>query len=325
MKTFLKQCFPKEELQIEKLSGDGGHRCYHRIHKKNGSSYILMFSGEKDKSLQDFLLIHKQLKKAGCLLPETFQQDWEKGFLLLEDLGDLSLEQLHLQKGWAHSKAFYQKALEQMLALQKITLKDKKFDKAFFLKELDFSFFHLEKILNHPLKLHQKKALAFKELKDILCKIDQAPFAYCHRDFHSKNMMVFKKDLYLLDFQDAGQGPFLYDLVSLLYDSYVFLEEQQKEELIKFYFIKSSTTFKTYCKNENFFYHLLQLQFLQRGLKACACFASFYNEKQKKTHLPYLVPTFKNLIKLAKMHSYLGLQNYFESFLNLWQKKSVTI
>jgi len=46
------------------------------------------------------------------------------------------------------------------------------------------------------------------------------PRAMCHRDFHSRNLMVGDRRLMVLDFQDLMEGPHLYDLVSLLRDDY---------------------------------------------------------------------------------------------------------
>ena len=43
----------------------------------------------------------------------------------------------------------------------------------------------------------------------------------CHRDYHSRNLMLHERQLYIIDFQDARMGPDTYDLVSLLRDSYV--------------------------------------------------------------------------------------------------------
>jgi aminoglycoside/choline kinase family phosphotransferase len=43
----------------------------------------------------------------------------------------------------------------------------------------------------------------------------------CHRDYHSRNLMVHRNRLVVIDFQDARMGPATYDLVSLLRDCYV--------------------------------------------------------------------------------------------------------
>ena len=52
------------------------------------------------------------------------------------------------------------------------------------------------------------------------------PRVLCHRDFHSRNLMLHAGALYWIDFQDARMGPATYDLASLLRDSYVDLDEE---------------------------------------------------------------------------------------------------
>ncbi len=46
------------------------------------------------------------------------------------------------------------------------------------------------------------------------------PRAVCHRDFHSRNLLIGDDQLIVLDFQDLMPGPHLYDLASLLRDDY---------------------------------------------------------------------------------------------------------
>ena len=54
----------------------------------------------------------------------------------------------------------------------------------------------------------------------------------CHRDYHSRNLMLHAQNLYIIDFQDARMGPDTYDLASLLRDSYVDLSEETIDTLI---------------------------------------------------------------------------------------------
>ena len=57
----------------------------------------------------------------------------------------------------------------------------------------------------------------------------------CHRDYHSRNLMLRDDQLFIIDFQDARMGPDTYDLVSLLRDSYVDIADAQLEELIAYF------------------------------------------------------------------------------------------
>ena len=72
-------------------------------------------------------------------------------------------------------------------------------------------------------------------LRAIVEELAAEPRVLCHRDYHSRNLMLHEGSLYIIDFQDARMGPDTYDLVSLLRDSYVDFTEPHVEELIAFF------------------------------------------------------------------------------------------
>lgn len=49
--------------------------------------------------------------------------------------------------------------------------------------------------------------------------VGEQPRRMCHRDFHSRNLLI-DDDLMVLDFQDVMSGPLFYDVASLLHDDY---------------------------------------------------------------------------------------------------------
>ena len=65
-----------------------------------------------------------------------------------------------------------------------------------------------------------------EECRAIVEELAAEPRVLCHRDYHSRNLMLHDGRLYIIDFQDARMGPDTYDLVSLLRDSYVDLAER---------------------------------------------------------------------------------------------------
>ena len=50
--------------------------------------------------------------------------------------------------------------------------------------------------------------------------VAELPRAMCHRDYHSRNLLVAEGSLFVVDFQDVMAGPIFYDLASLLRDDY---------------------------------------------------------------------------------------------------------
>ena len=73
---------------------------------------------------------------------------------------------------------------------------------------------------------------AFQQLAKL---ISSQARVFTHRDYHSRNLMVHKNKIGLLDFQDALLGPAAYDLASLLRDAYIHLDDELVDELIAQY------------------------------------------------------------------------------------------
>ncbi|MCY4321065.1 MAG: phosphotransferase [Bdellovibrionaceae bacterium] len=319
MQNFLKNYFlDLKDLKTISLKGDGGHRSYKRLIKGN-KTFILMSCGLKDPSLKLFVDIQKRLKSY-VLVPRIFQLDFEKGFLLLEDLGDKNLEHVFLKGNKSLQFSFYKKALKQLINLQdQIHLfeQDPLFDVHFFLNEIERALYDIEKyfydVLNQ--RSFSKELLKnFKtEMQELLSHFKMEDLVYCHRDFHSRNLMIKDNKVVMIDFQDAGKGPWYYDLSSLLYDSYVFLEN--KEELARFYFENLSLSLKTKAQSLTRVQWMVKLQFLQRGFKACGRFCAFKTEDNKDTHLKYLKPTFHLLKQTAKDMKYRGICDYIDILL----------
>ena len=79
-----------------------------------------------------------------------------------------------------------------------------------------------------------------EEWSAIVDELAAEPRVLCHRDYHSRNLMLHDGSLYIIDFQDARMGPDTYDLASLLRDSYVDLNPQQVDGLIAFFLAHKS-------------------------------------------------------------------------------------
>ena len=318
---FLKKCFPgPEKPEEQRLPGDGGHRSYTRLWLGK-KSRILMFSGENDPSLRRFAEIQKRLRAAGIPAPRLFRKDFNRGFLLMEDLGDESLESLRAKSGGPASRPFYFQAAERLAEMQaavKTLPEDEVFGSRFFIEEAELAARRLETLLKNFLKkaarrggkakageknpgrLIFKQAAFWREMRAVCSELESGSFyVFCHRDYHSRNIMIKNKKICLLDFQDGGSGPMAYDLASLLYDSYVRFQESERKELLRLYFDRLPPRLRRRAGSFSRLDFLVRLQFLQRGLKACGCFAGFYNAEKKRSHLPYIRPALKAVSRTA--------------------------
>jgi aminoglycoside/choline kinase family phosphotransferase len=107
----------------------------------------------------------------------------------------------------------------------------------------------------------------------------------CHRDYHSRNLMLHGGSLYIIDFQDARMGPDTYDLASLLRDSYVDLTPQQVDELIAFFLALQGGA------DELEFRRRFDLMALQRNLKALGTFGYMTTSRNNTVYIQYIPRT----------------------------------
>ena len=121
----------------------------------------------------------------------------------------------------------------------------------------------------------------------ICTQLHQHPKYICHRDYHSRNLLIYNKKIQVIDFQDARLGPVQYDLVSLLYDSYVNLSSELIEEVLDYYHEQSQNLYQQRPSLDEFNY-IFKLQIIQRCFKACGSFASFYNMRGDSRYLKYI-------------------------------------
>jgi hypothetical protein len=126
----------------------------------------------------------------------------------------------------------------------------------------------------------------------------------CHRDYHSRNLMIHEECLYIIDFQDARMGPDTYDLVSLLRDSYVDLPEATVDELIAYFL-----ALKGEADSEAPFRSRFNLMALQRNLKALGTFGYQTTARRNPVYIQYIPRTLRYVRhNLEQMPQFSGLQ-----------------
>jgi hypothetical protein len=110
--------------------------------------------------------------------------------------------------------------------------------------------------------------------------------------------------LYILDFQDARMGVPHYDLASILYDSYVKLEDSARRELMNYYIDRRNLSAGKPL-DRNAFQAMLLRAGLQRNLKALGTFGYQAVEKGNEFYIQFVPDTVgyirENLPKLDEL------------------------
>ena len=142
------------------------------------------------------------------------------------------------------------------------------------------------------LSAREREALS-AELLHIAEELAAEPRVFCHRDYHSRNLMLHDGQLYIIDFQDARMGPDTYDLVSLLRDSYMDFSEREVDELIAFFLAlrgvgadRGGAGMETGVFRRRF-----DLMALQRNLKALGTFGFQTTTRGNPVYIQYIPRT----------------------------------
>jgi aminoglycoside/choline kinase family phosphotransferase len=227
------------------LTGDASDRRYFRIILgDDGTQVLAVHPGAIDFAKMPFVKVAELFSLLPVPVPAILSFSDALGIIGLEDLGDVTL-QAHLGAATpAEHKALYRQAVSLIEAMQRrgAAMESPEyppygiaFDVAKLTWELDFFARHfLEGYRGITLDPAVRTALA-GEFSSIVEELAAEPRVLCHRDYHSRNLMLHQGSLYIIDFQDARMGPDTYDLVSLLRDSYVDLAESEVDDLIAFF------------------------------------------------------------------------------------------
>lgn len=265
------------------LAGDASFRRYFRLHSQE-KTYIAVDIPPEKESFLPFITIGNELQQHNIRTPSIYAQNEKEGFLLIEDFGD----QLLLDALTPDSEGtLYQQAIDTLIKIQSCPLRETLplFDKAVMQKELLlFRDWYLEKHLQIPLKNHEKNLLT-ETFEWLTSSISLEPLVFIHRDYHSRNIMLFQDPnhrLGIIDFQDAAKGPLVYDLVSLIKDCYI---QWPKEIVMKWflYFYDQSDIAKNWSLP--FFLKQAELCSLQRHIKVLGIFARLCHRDGKERYL----------------------------------------
>jgi aminoglycoside/choline kinase family phosphotransferase len=293
IKEFLKGT-DYEQYNIEVASSDASFRRYFRL-KNNDTNLILMDSSLEKTSLEPFIKVTNLLHSVNSHAPETLYEDVEKGFLVLEDLGDLNLLD-SLDKD--NMNDLYKKCIDEIITMQKIDAKDLPlYDDAFLKFEMNLMpEWFLEKYMKKDLNEEEKSVIenTFDQISKKVLSHPQGVFV--HRDFHSRNIMSCEP-LGIIDYQDAMNGSIVYDLVSLLKDLYIKIDEKQRIELA-LYFKKQ----KGLDINDEEFLEWFDFMGLQRHLKVLGIFARLYLRDGKDGYLKDLPLTLEYVLEMCKKY-----------------------
>jgi aminoglycoside/choline kinase family phosphotransferase len=302
------------------LTGDASDRRYFRVLVKDAAPIVLaLHQGAIEVESMPFVAVARLLAQVPLPVPKILHHSNPLGVLGLEDLGDVTL-QAHLGAATpAEHAALYRQAVTLIARMQERgeELRSAAYPPYGIAFDVEKLTWELEFFVKHYLLAYkgvtasdaQRDALR-TEWSAIVNELSSEPRVLCHRDYHSRNLMLHGGQLYMIDFQDARMGPDTYDLASLLRDSYVDLTAQQVDDLIAFFLALKGVA------DEAGFRRRFDLMALQRNLKALGTFGYMTTSRNNTVYIQYIPRTVAYVkANLAKYPRFERLRALLESWL----------
>ena len=282
---------------FQKLKGDGSKRNFWRIIPSQKKPCLVLMvnppaSEAEERENLSYVMIGKHLRNKGIPLPEIFGYNLEEGWVIMEDMGDMSLEKY--ASSTEDPVSIYKRVLESLLLLQ--TEGARNFDTSWCCQTQRYDYnvmrqYEADYFRDAFLCLYLGLKNEWPELEPpfnhLTEKASVADNNYLiHRDFQSRNIMVNESNIGFIDWQGSRLGPLGYDLASLVIDPYTGLSFQQRYRIYKYYLslISEHCASLTAPFEESFLYLAIQ-----RNLQIIGAF-SYLTKKMNKIYFEAYIP-----------------------------------
>ena len=324
---------PVDDLPITKLTGDASSRSYFRAQANNSSLVIAIYSAPFDETERAAARLARAeatdpsarltfandpcahievtalFLEAGLPVPPVLATSGPDAMMLIEDVGDLKLQDWLSGRTRSENSEdgevieAYRHALELVVRIQDATelaleadsiCSHLAFDEEKLRWELGFFFANY---FNRYLHLRLDPATSnavHADFKALCSELAARPRVLTHRDYHARNLMMQRGEMFIIDHQDARMGPASYDVASLLSDPYTALPDEAIEALVEL-FVQMKASSKLLLGSVDDFRTELDSMTVQRMLKAIGTYSS-QAALGNAVYIPYIAPALERAL-----------------------------
>lgn len=238
------QYFPSlagADIEIEPILKGGSDRRYYRLSQHRQPLHLILV-GYTDARPDNacFFPATEILNAHGIKVPKLHHHDLERKLAWIEDLGERDLWAMQ-DSPWPERKRLYARTLEEAALLHRLRPEDLPaeqlsqlmagFTEDLYLWEQNYFFDHFATPFSAVTSDELKAIRESDALADLRRELGALPRTFVHRDFQSQNVIIRDNSPYFIDYQGLRPGRPEYDVASLLYDPYVALAPQERDEL----------------------------------------------------------------------------------------------
>jgi len=271
------------QATLTAASSDASFRRYFRW-EGDGRSFVVMDAPPPQENCKPFVDIAFLLAKSGINVPKIYAEDLERGFLLLNDLGNQTYLDVINDE---NADRLFDDALQALLAFQQLPMVAPlpSYDVALLRRELElFPEWYVKRELGIEFDSHQQAL--WQRASDLL--IDSAlaqPKVLVHRDYMPRNLMISEPNPGVLDFQDAVYGPVTYDVTCLFKDAFLSWPEARVLGWLERYWQQAGELGIAVQADFQEFLRASDLMGVQRHLKVIGIFARICHRDGKPRYL----------------------------------------
>ncbi|MCX5752550.1 MAG: phosphotransferase [Candidatus Krumholzibacteria bacterium] len=265
-----------DATELSAIAGGGSNREFFRLAGGSRAAVVLHQPGG-GRELDSYVEIARILARHGVGAPEIYAADREAGIVLMEDLGDVHLEDALSTASPAEASSLYRQSLDILVDLETTVtdslargnlLGDSIFDEKTLLGETEYFMREfVEGFCPVPVPGSWEEERRF-----LAAALARERRVFMHRDFQSRNIMLRDGRLRIVDFQTAHRGPGLYDAASLLKDAYHPVNALERRTLLEAFHAKLRARGAPEERHFGEFYEAFTLAGVQRNLQALAAF-----------------------------------------------------
>jgi N-acetylmuramate 1-kinase len=311
IQKFLIEHLCSADFKIEPIKKGGSDRSFFRVFLPDKASFIFMHYGDEVEENAHWPGINKFMASININVPRIVAQDVSQHFILLEDLGDVDLWSKRSLPS-AQRRDYYFQVLTQIYRLHSFELKsipaDVQLSESYGprLYKWEHEYF-LENLVGEVCKIKLSSSDATKltkELDALSARLQKIEPCLIHRDFQSQNIMIKNDRPVFIDFQGMRSGCLFYDLGSLICDPYVTFEDEERNELVNFYYELMNPSYSCNEFVQNFW-----MGSVQRLLQALGAYGFLGLKKHKPAFLHHISNGLENLLTAIDNVSGLELLN----------------
>lgn len=237
---------PGDSLELIPLSKRGSERNFFRALVNDGSGVrpviVVNYNPNREENNYSTALA-RFLTGIGVAVPEIIADDKVRHVTVMQDLGNTDLWSFR-NDSWEERRRLYRRSLEMICRLHLFPAGEAGvkmmpgFGPELYRWECDY---FRDNFLQAYCGLDAGSSELEIELEGLAGRLCESRACLVHRDFQSQNIMVYNSEVFFIDFQGMRTGSAFYDLGSILYDPYVRFAEEERRELLEYYFLISGS------------------------------------------------------------------------------------